>query len=164
MAWNNPRTWTNGEVVNQTMLNPHLRDNLAYLANRPSGIGLGGGADYSTSSSSWANIDASNLSKTITVQAGGRLLAIFQGSVYLNNSNLAVALRIAINGTDYSFGKTYGNLASQVPYRTPFVIVAAAENLSPGSYTVTPQWRTISGATAIIHSASALMSLLVFEL
>ncbi len=31
MAWTNPRTWTTGELVTDTMLNIHLRDNLNAL-------------------------------------------------------------------------------------------------------------------------------------
>lgn len=32
--WTTPRTWTNGEIVTDTMLNTHLRDNLLYLYSR----------------------------------------------------------------------------------------------------------------------------------
>jgi hypothetical protein len=31
MAWTNPRTWVTGEVVTSTVMNAHVRDNLAYL-------------------------------------------------------------------------------------------------------------------------------------
>ena len=31
MAWTDPRTWTDGELVNAAIMNPHVRDNLNYL-------------------------------------------------------------------------------------------------------------------------------------
>lgn len=31
MAWSTPRTWSNGEIVNQTMLNTDVRDNMREL-------------------------------------------------------------------------------------------------------------------------------------
>ena len=35
MAWTSPRTWTSGEVVTDTIMNAHVRDNLNAIANAP---------------------------------------------------------------------------------------------------------------------------------
>lgn len=31
MAWTNPRDWTDEELIDETIMNAHVRDNLKYL-------------------------------------------------------------------------------------------------------------------------------------
>ena len=35
MSWTNPRTWVLGEMVTETLLNTHLRDNMIFLKSNP---------------------------------------------------------------------------------------------------------------------------------
>lgn len=79
-TWVSPRTWTTGELVTKTIMDTHVRDNLNALKTSARGICIiDEGSDYSTSSTSWADMDATDLSITMTT-AGGDLLILWMAS------------------------------------------------------------------------------------
>lgn len=163
MGWTLPRTWETNELVTASVLNEQVRDNLTYLASRPSAFTKGGSADYYTTSAAWTDIDAANLQKTITVQAGGRVLAWFYGTIYVANSNQIVGLRLVMNGVDMA-GRTYGHTLSMTPYDTPFCIQVLLENQSAGTQTWKPQWFVTGGVAARIFKTNVQVGFGVLEL
>lgn len=54
MPWTNPKTWTNGEVVTDTLLNTHLRDNLKETA--PAKVAAKGDLVAATGSNALARV------------------------------------------------------------------------------------------------------------
>src|SRR5687768_4876758 len=70
-------------------MNTHIRDQLNALKTPPSSTNdLNEGADYSTTSTSFADIDATDLGRTITT-TGGDVRITFVGSVRVSNSTAA---------------------------------------------------------------------------
>jgi hypothetical protein len=65
MAWTTPRTWVDGELVTDTLMNTHVRDNLDYLKGRIHSIGQVSNASLLSLSSpqSWF---ATNIETTVT--------------------------------------------------------------------------------------------------
>lgn len=70
MGWNDTKTWIPGEMLRATDLNTYVSDNLDYLLTRLTGIQtLNEGADYTTTSGTFADVDSTDLSITITPQS-----------------------------------------------------------------------------------------------
>src|SRR5258708_27288320 len=81
MRWTAPPTFTPGQVVTATDLNTYLRDNPNYLYARPnSSIKRVNGSDYTTSSSTFVDIDGTNLSITLTL-TGAAVLVCFTANI-----------------------------------------------------------------------------------
>jgi hypothetical protein len=72
MAWTTPRTWVTNEVVTASLLNTHVRDNLAYLFDeRPvEYVNYRAGSDYASTSTDFADVDATNLKLTLNLRSG----------------------------------------------------------------------------------------------
>jgi len=76
MAWTAPKTWTVDGVLTAADMNTYVRDNLHYLLSPNKGVIIrNNNGDYSTTSTSWVDVDATNLSLTITTH-GGPVLVI----------------------------------------------------------------------------------------
>lgn len=76
MAWTTPRSWAAGELVTASLMNTQLRDNLrevgvllARTAYNP-----GTQSSYTRTSSTFADVDATNLSAAFTVPQSGKVL------------------------------------------------------------------------------------------
>lgn len=81
MAWTAPKTWTDGSVLTAAELNEQLRDNLNFLKAPDNDIKVSV-AEYSTTSTTFVDIDNTNLSASITTSAGAAVLCWFQFPVY----------------------------------------------------------------------------------
>ena len=80
-AWTTPATWGVDQLVTASDLNTQLRDNLNTLKTPPSAhYELNESSDYTTSSASFVDVDATNLALTITT-SGGDVFVGFHGSV-----------------------------------------------------------------------------------
>jgi hypothetical protein len=109
MAWTTPATWTPGQLVAASDLNTHLRDNLLYLFNgRPkSVIKRDNNANYSTSSTTFVDVDATNLAISLAIASGNALVGFM--AVTSNN----VQLDIDVDGTRYANGAADGLVTGQ---------------------------------------------------
>src|SRR5215213_4788181 len=90
MAWASPATRVTGDLISASIYNTDIIGNLLALKNPPQqwqDIKLG--ADYTTTSTSFASIDTTNLELSIATD-GGDIEFFFQGVV---NSNTAGAAR-----------------------------------------------------------------------
>lgn len=75
MAWTTPRTWTDTETVNASIMNAHVRDNLDYLYDP---------GDWTSYTPTVANLSTSTYTATGYYQ-------------YVNRSTVAVRIAITIN-------------------------------------------------------------------
>lgn len=101
MAWTNPRSWSTNELLTASLLNTHLRDNLLALKNPPTNVFFPV-ADYTTSSTTFVDIDPTNLSRTITT-TGGDVLIGFYAPMNISNSSSQYMVRLLRNGVVIAF-------------------------------------------------------------
>lgn len=138
MAWNGLRTWAAGEVLTAANLITYINDNLSYLMNPNKILVESASGTFTTTSTSYANVDATT-STTLTT-FGGPVLIGFSGTAYL--SGVAVAtIAITLNGTAYPIAATLNTTNDERGYLSGHRLWAP----SSGTHTVALQWKTTSG-------------------
>src|SRR5713226_7938382 len=102
MGWSTPPTFVTGQLVGATDLNTYVRDNTNYLLARPkNAIKRDNNANYTSTSTSFVDIDGTNL-VIVLATSGTTVLLNFQG-VYTYNGGTYVtaAFDFNIDGTRY---------------------------------------------------------------
>ena len=153
MAWTTPRTWVDDEIVEAVDLNAHLRDNMNYVhSGKPaSAITLTSG-DISLGTS-FADLDATNLSFTLSITTGRVLIAVIAMAETASTNHL-VALDVTIDGTRQ--GGTDGLSAAlcSINVPTPLSFSYFKTGLSVGSHTFRLQGLHANVSTAVIRAAA----------
>jgi hypothetical protein len=95
MTWTFPKTWFAGELVTADLLNTHLRDNLNALHARPKAVYKDNACSYSTSSTTFVDVDSNNLTLSIDTTGGDVLVLAnvtvsITGSAWTDRVNLSV--------------------------------------------------------------------------
>lgn len=153
MAWTAPRTWVTDEVVTAALLNTHLRDNLIALKDPPSSdYVLNEGADDTTSSTSFGDVDATNLSLTITT-VGGDVFVHFHGSFAGLSSGNFVFLDVDVDGVRH--GSDDGIIQAEALSGDMHAISFSRliTGLAAASHTFKLQWK-VSGGTVTLFSGA----------
>lgn len=150
-AWTAPRTWATDELVTAALMNQHLRDNLEFLKTPPTGI-YAPTVEYTTNSSTFVNVDATNLVFTKTL-GGGDVLIGFHGVLY-HSTNARMYFDVEIDGTrlgldDGLVGAVVDNTA------IPIAFSAWKTGLSAASHTFKLQWKVSSGTGTLYGANSA---------
>ena len=71
LAWTTPKTWADDELVTANVMNTHVRDNLNALKAPPTArYELNRTSDYTTTSTSFVDVDGTKLALTITTSGG----------------------------------------------------------------------------------------------
>lgn len=157
-TWTQPRTWATGEIVTAAQLNSHLRDNLEYLHLREetalNHFACSSASGYTTTSTSFTDVDAAALAGTITT-TGSPLLIGVTGAWKSSGTSIDVCLDVAINGARIGHA-SYGVTFMQSVAANLYLPVAWSQvrALSAGTYALKLQWRTSSG-TLTLASYSA---------
>jgi hypothetical protein len=152
MGWTTPRTWSTGEVVGATDMNTHVRDNLTYLFNRPADVDkVDNAASYTTTSTSFTDINATNLGITMTV-ASGKVLLLFSGVCSVTGGQ--VRFDFDIDGTRYCSAGTDGLAGVTSINPNPICMAALVNGLSAGSHTFKVKWWVTSGQTATLYAGN----------
>lgn len=142
-----PRTWDPNYVVTSTDLNTEVRDQLnkAFAPNLTKQLYVPASNYTITGGTGWGNVDGSNLSKTVTVDARTRLLLVANFMFY--NSTPAGsgygAVDIAVDGTrvgDTNYGLFMRDSTGGQPM--PVTLLYVATGLAAGSRTFTLQFKT----------------------
>jgi hypothetical protein len=156
MSWTQPKTWTNEPLVAGD-LNTHLRDNLEALKEPPSAsYTLNESADYSTTSTSFGNVDGTKLSLTITT-SGGDVLVAFHGYVRAGTNADQLYLDVEMDGA--RLGGDDGIIAANRaasgsnPTRGAIGFVRLITDLAAGSHTFKLQWK-VSGGTGELYAGA----------
>lgn len=156
MAWTAPRTWVANEEVSADNMNTHVRDNLDWLKARPSAVSqLDLVADISTSSTSFADIDATNLSVSVTTSGGSsRVFVMFIGSV-IKSTNGIVYFDIMVDGAAHA-----GNDGITHQYvntgALPQIVAVTAwlTGLSAAAHTIKMRWMVDAGSATLYAGAA----------
>lgn len=154
MPWTSPRTWTPGEIVTASLLNTHLRDNLnALLSGRPLAFSVRTGtADYSTASTSFVEVDSTNLALTLTLTGTRAIVyatAMISGSqsaniAYVDWSVDGGARAGGTNGlAQHALGTTGANFQT-------LTMLGVFSGLSPGTHTFRLVYRSNGSGNAIV--------------
>lgn len=140
MPWTTPKSWDVNELLTAADLNTHLRDNLNALKEPPT-ASYALAATYSTTSSSFVNVDSTHLALTITT-TGGDVLIGFAGAWQLSQSTYAGYLTVTMDGAN--LGGASGVVGSGAATLTPVSFVILATNVPAGAHTFRLQWRVES--------------------
>jgi hypothetical protein len=163
MPWTTPQTWTPGQVVAASDLNSNIRDNALYLfAGRPLGyIQRTGSADYSTSSTSFVDVDAANLILNLTVSSG-RVLLLATGTL-VNPVNSGIAFDFILDSTTRAGGANGVLLSESNNNAQIFTALGLFTGLAAGAHTFKLQYRALSG-TGTIYNNGVPLTLLGLEI
>lgn len=155
--WTAPRTWNVGELVTAGLLNTHLRDNLEFLKAQidlPLNFAAAASATlYTSSSATFADVDATNLSLSLTTSGGAVLLGM---STQGKHSVAAGELRLDWHIDGARIGDaTYGTCLLQAPAADRQIPISHIHirAMSAGAHTLKLQLAT-SGATASLGGVS----------
>lgn len=155
--WTAPATWNVGQLVTANDLNTQLRDNLEFLKSPPSGIfTLNQGADYTTSSTSFADIDGTNISLQIATTNLAKVLIGFTANVRRSTAGTIVYFDCTLDGVriggDDGIVAVYDPL-NQVP-GTPVTFLAWAQGITPaGNHTFKMQWKVNANSATLYAGA-----------
>lgn len=147
-SWATPRTWVANEYATSTLLNAQLRDLLNGLKNPASfRCVIDEAADYTTTLTSFVDVDATNLSATI-VTGGGVVQVKFTGTVKSNSAGQYVMLNLLVDGSP--FLPDDGIHSIYLPsngMNAGFCV--DVPDLAAGSHTFTLQWKTNTGTASM---------------
>lgn len=150
MAWTNLSSKVNGTLIDATEVN-YWVGNFNYLLSPNSVItNFQNGVNYTIASTTWANVDAGNITATITSNGG---LCTLWASFWAGNSNAsyAAAFDIAVDGT--RIGNSTWGLGVINGTAVGLVTLYYRAVLASGSRVVTLQWKTSNaGSTATIYT------------
>lgn len=164
MAWTTPPTKAANDDWTASIWNTYVRDNLTYLfSGRPIGqVHYVGAADKTSSSTSWADVDSTNIKVTLTINSGrARVFASFRGSAD-NTASSAAEFDLAYDGTRLG-DSTHGLARTSQNTTHFFAIEAIATGLSVGSHTFTLQFRNVTGGAVTTVSNNGFPVNLVVE-
>jgi len=158
MAWTTPKDWETDELVTAGDLNTHVRDNLAALKNPPSAhFEANESANYTTTSASFADVDATagKCSLTITT-SGGDVLVHFHGTVEHSAGGIGIHFDVYVDSGD--IGGNDGIVRVRSANAADAMCVSFTRliaGLSAGSHTFKLRWKlsTASGTGTLFAGA-----------
>lgn len=155
-TWVSPRTWTAGELITASIMNTHVRDQFTALKTPASGYSIiNEGADYTTTSTSFVDIDATDLILTFTT-GGGDVLLFFMGSIqhatvgarnYFDIHESVAAARLG--GDDGLLEVGVANASAGMP----LTLCYRATGLAAVSHAFKVQWKTSTGTVTMYAGA-----------
>lgn len=136
-------------------MNAHVRDQLNALKTPAGGYSvINEASDYTTTSTSFTDIDATDLNLTFTT-GGGDVLVGFTGECTSNTLNEQIYFELSVDGTALAGddGLTVVSLASNTGNAQNASFVVRVTGLSADQHIFKLQWKTGSG-TATLHAGA----------
>ena len=150
--WTTPKTWQTGEAVTASDMNAQVRDNVDHLHTRMENYDeytLDEASNYTTSSTSFVDVDGTKLALTITTTKDNAVVLVqFYGTV-INPSYLYTYFDITVDGVrdpgddGLTFGQSISGGYAQVSFTRLIVIPTA------GEHTFKLQWKVSSNTTTL---------------
>lgn len=159
-TWTTPRTWAAGELVTATIMNSYVRDQQNALKTPASVYGyLDEAADYTIASTTFADVDGSDLAFTFTTGAGILCCMFLVTPFYSSGTgNAQICFDIKVDGTRYGGddGITQAFVTSGSAPLHQSVMVFCAVPVDAGSHEVKLQWMryTSSSVTAGLYAGA----------
>ena len=159
MTYTTPTTRVTGELITAAIWNTDIVDNLTYLLARPATEHTANeGSNYTTNSSSWADVDATDYALTLDVKSGAVLVG-FNGTVDLasNASGPMGHFDVDVDGARHEGDDgIIGCQNFNVGLVHSLSFAVRIDGLSVGSHTFKLQWKaTNTGGTPITLFAGA---------
>lgn len=157
-SWTTPRTYVTGELITKTIMDTHVRDNLNALKTPTSSYSyIDEASNYTTTSSSYADVDSTDLSTGSRTWNGGLVLVGFCGAISHSTNGAQIYLDIAVDGV--LVGLNDGTIVIDCPAatRTSNMSFSRLIAVSAGAHTITLQWKT-SAATATLWAGAGTAS------
>lgn len=152
MAWTAPTTQTTGTLITASIWNGDIVDNLAYLNGRPNDSYVGNeGADWTTTSLTFVDVDTTDLTLGITTN-GGDVLVHFHGIVD-NSASVVTSLDVAVDGTRTAGDDGIIGMLGNV--QVPLSFTRLITGLSAAAHTFALQWKVGSASTGTIYAGAA---------
>ena len=152
MAWTTPTTQTTGTLITASEWNTQITNNLEALKNPPSDQYVGNeGADWTTTSTSFVDVDGTDLSLSITT-TGGDVLIGFHGNVA---SGANTFFDVTIDGTAVAGDDGIVALqgaGSTAPGR-PIGFTRLVTGVSAAAHTIKLRWKVASGTSTLYGGA-----------
>jgi hypothetical protein len=153
MTWENPKTWVTGELVTAAMLNTHVRDNLNALKSPPSDDYVCNEvSDYLTTSTSFVNVDATNLALTINT-GGGDVMLCFSATVHNATAAAIIFFDVEVDGNREAGDDGLIEIQFNASAVLPVSFVRLITGLAEGSHTFKLQWKVSAGTGRIYAGA-----------
>lgn len=150
-TWIAPKTWTTGELLTATLMNTELGNQLQALKNPASAnYILNQASNYTTTSTTFVDIDSTNLSLTM-VTGGGDVIIGFSGNAASTGwVNFDVALdSVRIGGDD-------GLITAGGYY--PFSFIRLYTGLSAASHNFKLQWKVATSGSGTLYAGAGTTS------
>ncbi len=151
MAWTSPKTWT-AEVLTSSDLNTHLRDNLNALKEPPDNFyEVNNVSDLTFTTTSWADLDSTNLSLAITT-AGGDIRVWFQAAVSHSSGVAYFSFDLdgtTVNSADDGIARVWQNSAQMIYVEWWFRDVAA------GAHTIKVKAKVSAGTLTVFRGQAS---------
>jgi hypothetical protein len=154
MPWTTPATWVTNYVMTASDLNTYLRDNPNYLlTQRPTAeILKSGSANYSTTSTTYVDVDSTNIKVSITpVSTRALVWAQFQWTTSSQPAWFDIycdVLNARGGAATFGLGGGFGGFGG-------LTLVHIFTGLTPGVLTTFKlQWRVNSGGTGSIYNST----------
>lgn len=152
MAWTTPVTQTTGTLITAAEWNAQVANNLEAVKNPPTDSYVGNeGADWTTTSTSFVDVDGTDLSLSITT-TGGDVYVGFHGNLA---SGANTYLDVTMDGT--AIGGDDGIVAIQGAGSTapgrPIGFVRLVTGVSAGAHTFNLRWKVASGTSTLYGGA-----------
>lgn len=155
MAWTAPATWTANQLIGASDLNTQVRDNLNYLLGGRTIGSKTSAVSASTSSTTFVDIDATNLIITQTLTST-RALCVLVAPMYQNTAGSYVYFDFVVDSTS-RIGGTNGifgfSPAAAGGYYMPGVVVGIFTGLTAASHTFKPQWKVSANVGGLIGTS-----------
>ena len=156
--WTTPKTWETGEAVTASDMNTHIRDNVDHLHTRMENTDeytLNEGSDYTTTSTSFVDVDATNLALTITTTKDNAVVLVhFDGTVSVSGgTGPRVHMDVTLDGT--AIGGDDGLQTRRADaYAGPISFTRAVVVPTAQSHTFKLQWKILGGGTATLYAGA----------
>jgi len=158
MPYTTPKTWAVNEKLTASDMNVYVRDNMAALKNPPSQqVVRDNGTMYSTTSTTFVAVDATNVKVTLTT-AGGDVMVGFTGTAAADSTTARqMSFDVDVDGNGgwanaqgYAGGIMTTAILSTIAQGVSFGPILI-QNLPAGVHTFTLLWR-MNGGTGYLHS------------
>jgi len=149
-AWITPKTWNTGDLLTATDLNEQIKTNMNDLKAPPGGYyRMDDSADWTTTSTSFVDVDATDLSTTFDCSGAGDLYVFFIGTV---SGGTRIYFDVALDGTRQGLDDGIFGMETSANGR-PASFFYKIPTPSAGSHTVKLQWKIASGTGTLYAGA-----------
>jgi hypothetical protein len=152
MAWTNPKTWADGEIPDEDVMNTHIRDNLnALSAHTHSGAAGDGSADLAGVDS----ITTDDQGSTPSAPGSNKVIIFSEGGVLKMRAG-ASGSALTFSTTDHTHTVAESTQTKTSSTASTAVATSYAGGSAQQSVTFTPTSSTGSEKFAILHYASVI--------